>query len=55
MKRYRVAISQVWTYDAEIEAENRQMADEIAGEMATEISPEVMTFGDDYVEVWEVK
>lgn len=59
--RYKVYISQVWTYSTEIEADSREEADSIAGEIANDVTPKCnnplrrMTFGDEYVEVKPVK
>ena len=59
--RYKVYISQVWNYSTEIEADSREEADDIAGEIAQDISPKCnnplrrMSFGDEYVEVEAVK
>ena len=55
MKKYRVYITQVWTYGTFVEAENRRQAEELAGEIACDLMPNDMDFGDDYVEVEEVK
>ena len=51
--RFKVYISQVWTYTKEIEADNKEMADEIAGDIAAQIDPMkgIMRFGEDYVDV----
>ena len=67
--KYKVYISQVWTYSTFIEAKNREEADNIAGEIAQEITPNYnnvyfengrrmtrhMVFVDEYVEVEPVK
>lgn len=60
--RYKVYISQVWTYSTEIEADSREEADAIAGEIANEVTPKNtsnplrrMAFGDQYVEVEPIK
>ena len=55
MRKYKVAITQVWTFSTEVSARNREEADIMAGEIAGDLMPEDMMFGDDYVEVWEVK
>ena len=53
MSKYKVYISQVWTYKTEEEAESRREADELATEIASDMTPmnSHMTFGDSYVEV----
>lgn len=55
--KYKVYISQVWTFTTEIDAPNKETAEEIAGDIAVEIDPMkgIMTFGQEYVEVEEVK
>ena len=59
--RYKVYVSQVWSYSTVIEADSREEADGIAGEIAQDISPKCnnplrrMTFGDEYVEVEPIK
>ena len=57
--RYKVYISQVWSYSTEIEADSREEADSIAGKIAEEVVPSSiirqMTFGDEYVEVEPIK
>ena len=59
--RYKVYISQVWSYSTEIEADSREEADAIAGEIASDISHKTnnplrrMKFGDEYIEVEPIK
>lgn len=57
--KYKVYISQVYSYTTEIEADSRAEADAIAGEIASEVTPSSiirrMTFGDEYVEVEPIK
>ena len=55
--RYKVYISQVWTYTTEVEAETRAEADEKAERVAADMTPanSYMQFGDQYVEVEAIK
>ena len=55
--RYKVYISQVWTYTTEVEADSRADADALAGDIANNMTPmdSPMKFGDEYVEVEMVK
>jgi len=55
--RYKVYISQVWTYTTEVEAETRAEADDKAEKVAADMTPanSYMQFGDQYVEVEAIK
>lgn len=55
--KYKVYISQVWTYTAEVEADSRADADEQAERIAADMTPanSPMRYGDTYVEVEEIK
>lgn len=57
--KYKVNISQVWEYSTVIEADSRKEADDIAGEIAADVSPtdniRHMSFKDEYVEVKPMK
>lgn len=55
--KYRIYITQTWSFTDVIEAESLDDAMEKAGEIAADIDPITgdMTFGDDYVEVEEVR
>ena len=55
--KYRIYITQTWSFTDVIEAGSLDDAMEKAGEIAVDIDPITgdMTFGDDYVEVEEVR
>lgn len=55
--KYRVYISQVWSYTAEIEAGSRAEADEEAERIADGMTPanSPMNYGNTYVEVEAIK
>ena len=55
--KYKVYISQVWSYTKEIEATSRAEADILAERIAENITPAngPMTYGDTYVEVEKIK
>lgn len=55
--KYKVYISQVWTYTTEIEADSKEQAQDIAGYIAEDVSPQNdnMRFGEERVEVEEMK
>ena len=55
--KYKVYISQVWSYTKEIDANSRTEADEVAERIADGMTPanSPMQYGDTYVEVEEIK
>lgn len=55
--KYKVYISQVWTYTTEIEADSKEQAQDIAEYIAEDVSPQNdnMRFGEERVEVEEMK
>jgi hypothetical protein len=55
--KYRVYISQVWSFTKEIEADSRAEADEEAERIAEGMTPanSPMQYGDTYVEVEAIK
>ena len=57
MMKYKVYISQVWTYTKEIEAGSRAEADAEAERIAADMTPanSPMQYGDTYVEVEVIK
>lgn len=56
-KKYKVYISEVWTYTTTIEAGSRAEADAEAERIADGMTPanSPMEYGDTYVEVEEIK
>ena len=55
--KYKVYISQVWSYTKVIEADSRAEADEEAERIAADMTPanSPMAYGDTYVEVEVIK
>lgn len=57
--KFKMYMTQTWTYTTEIEASCKEEAYEIAGDIATEISPREddvdMRFGEEYIEIEEMK
>ena len=53
--KYRIYITQTWTHSDIIEASSVDEAYEIAGNISCDIDPKDMCYGDDYIEVEEVR
>lgn len=55
MAKYRVYITQTWTYADVVDAKSIDQAYEIADGISQDITFDEMDFGDDHIEVEEVR